>query len=116
MSCLTGPGSAKLQSIVTTASIRGVEFHTYLFEELEAGDIGSYFLFGDSRTRGYLEDLEEQDVQWLLGNMPLAASFNEIDLICLIDCYNKIQSFMKSTGQLLNTEKIRELIWVMNQK
>lgn len=115
MSCLTGPGSAKLQSIVTTASIRGVEFPTYLFEELEAGDIGSYFLFGDSRTRGYLEDLEEQDVQWLLGNMPLAASSNKIDLMCLIGCYNKIQSFMKSTGQLLNNDKVSELTWVMYQ-
>lgn len=115
MTCLTGPGSAKLQSIVKAASSRGVEFPIYLFEELEAGELGAYFLFGDGRTRGYLEDLEEQDVQWLLGNMPLAASLNKIDLMCLIGCYHKIESFMKSTGQRLNNEKISELTWVMYQ-
>lgn len=115
MHCLTGPGSAKLQSIVSASSIQGVEFPIYRFEELEAGEAGTYFLFGDRRTRGYLEDLEKQDVQWLLGNMPLAASHNEIDLICLISCYNKIQSFTKSTGQALNNEKITELTWVMYQ-
>ena len=115
INCLTGPGSAKLQSIVSVSSIQGVEFPIYRFEELEAGDLGTYFLFGDSRTRGYLEDMEKQDVHWLLGNMPLAASNNEIDLTCLISCYNKIQSFRESTGQALNDEKITELTWVMYQ-
>ena len=115
MNCLIGPGSAKFQSIVSALSIQGVEFPVYRFEELEAGEVGTYFLFGDSRTRGYLEDMEKQDVQWLLGNMPLAASHSEIDLICLIGCYDKMQSLMESTGQLLNNEKICELTWVMYQ-
>ena len=111
--CLTGPGSTKLQSIANLAQY--VEFPTIRFDELEAGDIGSYFLFGDSRTSGYLQDLEKLDADSLLGNMPLAAPHGEIDLACLVNCYNKIHSLMKSRGQQLSKEKIAELTWVMYQ-
>ncbi len=111
--CLTGPGNADFQSI--TGIVQFVEFPTIRFAELEAGEIGTYFLYGDSRTRGYLDDLEKHDAESLLGNMPLSAPYDEIDLACLTDCYNKIQSLMKNTGQQLNIEKISELTWVMYQ-
>jgi hypothetical protein len=113
--CLVGPGSTRLQTIVAPLDIQGVEIPTYRFEELEAGEIGAHFLFGDRRIRGYLEDLEKQDVQRLLGNMPIATFQSEIDLICLINCYNKILSFRKSTGQIVNDKKIAELTWIMYQ-
>ncbi|MBQ75338.1 MAG: hypothetical protein CMQ20_10010 [Gammaproteobacteria bacterium] len=113
--CLLGPGNAKLQSIVRAGSIQCVEFPTFRFEELEAGELGSYFLFGNSQVRGYLEELEARDSNWLLGDMPFAGSHSEIDLACLINCYNKIESLKRNTGQVLNKEKTAELTWVMYQ-
>ena len=109
--CLIGPGSANLQSIVA----HGVEFPSIQFDELERGDIGTYFLFGDSRTEGFLEGLGKHDVQNLIGNMPLAVPHDDIDLARLMSCYNKIQSLMKNTGQQVNDEKLSELVWVMYQ-
>ena len=82
---------------------------------MEKGDIGTYFLFGDSRTEGFLEGLEKHDVQSLIGNMPLATPHDEIDLARLMDCYSKIQSLIKNTDQQVNDEKLSELTWVMYQ-
>ncbi len=111
--CLIGPGSANLQSIASIA--HGVEFPSIQFDELEEGDLGTYFLFGDGRTEGFLEGLEKHDVQNLIGNMPLVAPHDDIDLVRLMDCYSKIQSLMKNTGQQVNDEKLSELTWVMYQ-
>ena len=47
--------------------------------------------------------------------MPLAAPHDDIDLARLTDCYSKIQSLMKNTGQQVNDEKLSELVWVMYQ-
>ena len=116
--CLIGPGSSRLQVLLSNVhviQVIAVEFPTHRFEELEAGELGTYKLFGDFKTQGYLGDLESQEAHWLLGNMPIAVDHNEIDLVSLIDCYNKIQSFKVSTGQALNEIKVAELTWVMYQ-
>jgi hypothetical protein len=115
MVCIIGPGNARLQTIANQHAIYGVEIPTYRFEELEAGELGSYSLLGDTRTRGLFDDLDRQEVNWILGNMPLASSHQEVDLICLIDCYNKIQSYKQTTGQVLSDVKVAELTWVMYQ-
>ena len=47
--------------------------------------------------------------------MPLAAPHDEIDLALLMDCFNKMQSLMKNTGQQVTEEKLSELTWVMYQ-
>jgi hypothetical protein len=115
MVCVIGSGSAKLQSIVSQHTISGIEIPTYRFEELELGELGLYTLLGDGRSTGIFDDLDKKDIHWMLGNMPITGIHHEIDLVCLIDCYNKIQSYKKSTGQLLSDVKMAELTWVMYQ-
>jgi hypothetical protein len=111
--CLVGPGSTHLQALLSNIQVTGVEFPTHRFEELEAGELGTYILFGDHRTQGYVGDLESKDIRWLLGNMPLAVEHSEINLVRLINCYKKIQSFGVSTSQSIDENKTAELTWIM---
>ncbi len=114
--CLIGSADARLRKMVgQSTEIQGLEIPTYIFEQLEDGELGTHYLLGDKKSYGYLEELEPKEVQSLLSNLPLIEAQSRTDLACLVDCYGKIKTFQDTTGQQLSAEKITELTWVLYQ-